>query len=140
LADEKVVTAQNVTTLLDIMKKSTASDVRQEYERKLAEARRQLQELHVHQYLEALHECGIEPPFAVMTSLIGLHQLKLTTGRRLPAGLVEGQIADRDQLHFREVILEELPIVKQGWVASLRPIIDQLANAAGCVSAESFDD
>lgn len=95
---------------------------------------------HVHQYLEALHECGIEPPFAVMTSLIGLHQLKLTTGRRLPTGLIEGQIADRDQLHFREVILEELPIVKQGCAVSLRPILDQLANAAGCVSAQSFDD
>jgi ferritin-like metal-binding protein YciE len=45
LNDEKAVTAQNVTTLLDIMKKSTASEVREEYEQKLAETRRQVQEL-----------------------------------------------------------------------------------------------
>jgi hypothetical protein len=95
---------------------------------------------HVPQYLEALHECGIEPPFAVMTSLIGLHQLKLSTGRRLSNGLIEGQIADRDQLHFHEVIFEEVPIVRQGYAVSLRSILDQLANAAGCVSAQSFDD
>jgi hypothetical protein len=75
-----------------------------------------------------------------MTSLIGLHQLKLTTGRRLPTGLIEGQIADRDQLHFGEVILEELATVKQGCAAILRPILDQLANAAGCVSAQGFAD
>jgi hypothetical protein len=95
---------------------------------------------HVLQYLEALHECGIEPPLAMMTSLIGLHQMKLSTGRRLPTGLIEGQIADRDQLHFGEVIFEEVPTVRQGYAATLRPILDQLANAAGCVSAESFED
>lgn len=44
LNDEKAVTAQNVTKLLDIMKKSTASQMREEYERKLEEARRREEE------------------------------------------------------------------------------------------------
>jgi hypothetical protein len=75
-----------------------------------------------------------------MISLVGLTQLKLTTGRRLATGGMEGQVADRDQLHFSEVIFEQLPTLKEGYVSVLRPILDQLANAAGCISAESFGD
>jgi hypothetical protein len=90
---------------------------------------------HVHLYSGALHECGIEPPLAVMASLIGLDQLRLTTGKPK-----EGEIADRDQLQLVEAILEEVPTTRHECAAILRPMMDQLANAAGFVSAQSFDD
>jgi hypothetical protein len=52
---------------------------------------------------------------------------------------MEGEIADRDQLHFSDVILEGVPAGNQDCATALRPILDQLANAAGRVSAPSFD-
>jgi hypothetical protein len=91
-------------------------------------------------YSAALHECGIQPPLAVMASLIGLKQLILTTGKRSIAGQVDRQTADRDQFHFTELILDKVSATKQECARNLRPMLDQLANAAGCISAQSFID
>ncbi len=64
---------------------------------------------HLYLYSGALRDCGVQPPFAVMASLIGLDKMMLTTGRRSITGQTERQIADRDQFHFTEVILENVP-------------------------------
>jgi hypothetical protein len=95
---------------------------------------------HVRLYSKALHECGIESPFAIMASVIGLNGLRLTTGRRLSSGQMEEQAADRDQLHLTEVVLEGVPADNQDCSIILRPMLDQLANSAGCESARSFDE
>ena len=89
-------------------------------------------------YATALHECGADPPLAVLASAIGVK------GRRLVRGFdtfteMEGELADRDQLHLNEVILEEVPAGNPDCATMLRPILDQLANAAGLPSAPSFD-
>jgi hypothetical protein len=95
---------------------------------------------HTHLYVTALHSCGIDPPLVIMASLVGLTGLRLTTGIRTITGLKEGQTVDRDQLHPTEVILEQTPISLSELAVTLRPILDQLANAAGCISSQSFDE
>jgi hypothetical protein len=95
---------------------------------------------HAHLYATALHKCGIDPPLAVMASLVGLNGLRLITGIPSITGLTEGQLVDRDQLHLTEVILEQVPASLPELAVILRPILDQLANAAGCISSRSFDE
>ncbi len=90
-------------------------------------------------YALALKECGIEPPLVVMASLCGMKGRGLTTGVRNVDGNLEGQIADRDQLLLTEVIFEQLPSGDQECATILRPVLDQLSNAAGRASAISFD-
>jgi hypothetical protein len=50
-----------------------------------------------------------------------------------------GAIADREQLHLTEAIIEEVPTGNPDCATVLRPILDQLANAAGLSTAPSFD-
>lgn len=89
-------------------------------------------------YAMALRECGAEPPFAIMASLIGMMGKGLTTGRQTSRGW-EGEYADRDQLHLTEVIFEDVPLGDPECAAVLRPALDQLANAAGLAVSPSFD-
>jgi hypothetical protein len=86
-----------------------------------------------------LNECGAVPPYTVMASLIGVR------GRMLAAEFNEwhrereGQVADRDQLHLAEVVLEDVPDANPSCGQALRPMLDQLANAAGHPASVSFD-
>ena len=86
----------------------------------------------------ALHECGAEPPLAVLASVVGVKGRGLVRGFDPLRGM-DGELADRDQLHFNEVILEEVPAGNPSCATMLRPMLDQLANAAGLPSAPSFD-
>jgi hypothetical protein len=91
-------------------------------------------------YAVALQACGAEPPFAVMASLIGVIGKGLTTGRQdLFRRGMEGELADRDQLHLTEAIFEDVPSGDPQCAAVLRPMLDQLANAAGLAVSPSFD-
>jgi hypothetical protein len=86
----------------------------------------------------ALQECGAEPPSAVMASVIGVKGRGIATGFDTFTGM-EGVIADRDQLHLSEIILETVPNGNQDCATMIRPMLDQLANAAGRISAPTFD-
>jgi Putative DNA-binding domain len=88
-------------------------------------------------YAAALRESGAEPPSAVLASVIGIRGRGLATG--FHTFREEQEFADRDQFHFNEVILEEVPAGNEDCATMLRPILDQLANAAGIPSAPSFD-
>jgi hypothetical protein len=82
-------------------------------------------------YLEALDALGIGGPFAVLVTLIGLKGLSIHAARGSAyEAFDELQVIDRDQMHFGEVIFEELPEHEERRRALL-PIFDQLANAAG---------
>jgi hypothetical protein len=59
------------------------------------------------EYARALDECSAGPPLAVMASVIGVKDRRLTVARRYEAA--QGEIADRDQLHLAEVVLDEMP-------------------------------
>jgi Putative DNA-binding domain len=89
-------------------------------------------------YAMALHECGADPPLAILASVIGLRDRSLTAEFHTFRGM-EMVLADRDQLHLAEAILEEVPAGNPDCATMLRPMLDQLANAAGLQSAPSFD-
>jgi hypothetical protein len=89
-----------------------------------------------------LHECGAEPPLAIMVSLIGVK------GRTIVAGFPgwarldhnpKSALIDRDQLHCTEVILDDVACEYRDCGERLRQALDQLANAAGRQSSASFD-
>lgn len=86
-------------------------------------------------YAPLLHECGAEPPLAVLVSLIGVKGRTLVPGFGYP----EHAVIDRDQLHFVEVLLDEVPSGDPDCAKRLRQTLDQLANAAGRQSSASFD-
>jgi hypothetical protein len=90
-------------------------------------------------YLKALPNLGIGPPFAVMVSLVGLKRVMMNVGVK-PQWYTDDDIAplDRDQFHFGEVILDEVPQSIQAAGVAMRPFIEQLANMAGRASSSSF--
>jgi hypothetical protein len=51
----------------------------------------------------------------------------------------EAGIFDRYQLHFQEVIIEEVEPNPSEYAKWLRPLLDQIANAAGRATTTSFD-
>jgi hypothetical protein len=90
-------------------------------------------------YAALLHDCGAEPPMAVMVSLIGVKDRVLVPG--FPSLFFDSEqaVIDRDQFHCAEVILEEVPSGDPDCAKKLRQTLDQLANAAGRSSSASFD-
>jgi len=75
--------------------------------------------------------------FAVFASLIGVKGKFIMFA---PSQWdTEGLVADRDQLHLTEVILEEVPATIPECGKILKPLLDHLANAGGAVSSLSFE-
>jgi hypothetical protein len=51
----------------------------------------------------------------------------------------EAGILDRDQLHFQEVIIEDVQPDPYEYAKRLRSLVDQTANAAGRAATPCFD-
>ncbi|WP_038015155.1 AlbA family DNA-binding domain-containing protein [Thalassobaculum salexigens] len=90
-------------------------------------------------YLKSLQIQGVEPPYVVLISLVGVK------GNAIKAGISvdwsdgdDVSVLDRDQLHFTEVILETVPQSVQELGAMVRPLIEQIANASGQARSSSF--
>jgi len=90
-------------------------------------------------YTIGLQQYGVELPFAVMASVIGVKGRRILTGVDSYHGIA-GELADRDQLHLPEVILETVPTQREESAMLLRPILDQLANAAGIPLSPAFQN
>jgi len=90
--------------------------------------------------LKGLQALGVEPPYAVMMSLIGVKGAQMTVGRK-ETWFEDDEISvlSEDQYHFAEVILESVPNSNQECGKMLRPFIEQLANTAGRPTSSSFD-
>lgn len=88
-------------------------------------------------YASALHACGVEPPLALLVSLLGAQGLRLRTQSGTFGD--ESMLLDREQLHFSEIIFEEVPQNDRICGPMVRSILDQLANAAGRTASSSFD-
>jgi hypothetical protein len=73
-----------------------------------------------------------------MASVIGVKGRRLTVARRYEPA--QGEIADRDQLHLAEVVLDEMPADILSFAQTLRPTLDQLANAVGIPASLNFDE
>ena len=49
------------------------------------------------------------------------------------------EVLDRDQFHFSEMIIEDVPFDGHEYAKLIRPLLDQTANAAGRATSPSFD-
>ncbi|WP_152977509.1 hypothetical protein [Bradyrhizobium pachyrhizi] len=90
-------------------------------------------------YLSALQARGAIPPFVVLVSLIGVKGLPYSFAMERGIFEDEAGILDRDQFHFSEVIIEDVPDDAYEYARLIRPLLDQTANAAGRATSPSFD-
>jgi hypothetical protein len=93
-----------------------------------------------HTYLQGLLALGCLPPFAVLVSLIGVKGIpySFTMGNSLFED--EAGTLDRDQFHFSEAIIEDVPSDPYSYAQLLRPLLNETANAAGRPDTPTFDD
>jgi hypothetical protein len=78
---------------------------------------------------------GIEPPHALLVSLLGVASARFDFARGPNSwGPDFGNQLDRDQYHFDEVIFETIPATPPECADSIRPILDQMANARSSVA------
>jgi hypothetical protein len=94
-----------------------------------------------HRYIRSLMPLGCVPPFTVLVSLIGVKGVpySFSLGDRVFEVEEQAGILDRDQLHFREAIIDDVEPDANEYAKRLRPVLDQLANAAGWATTPSFD-
>lgn len=101
--------------------------------------------LHSRLYAAGLHACGVDPPLALLVSLLGTRGRQVTMTKYVASlgTCVPDQdpatVLERDQLHFAEVIFEEVPTDNQSCASAVRPMLDQLANTAGHASTPHFN-
>jgi hypothetical protein len=91
--------------------------------------------------LNDLATVGIEPPYALLVSLIGVASARFNFDRGSQWSPLDdlGDRFDRDQYHFDEIILETIPATPSEFADSVRPILDQMANAGGRATSPIFD-
>jgi hypothetical protein len=95
--------------------------------------------VHLVKYLKSLRSLGVNPPFAVTVSIIGVKNVLANVG--LPVVWHddnERMPLDREQYHFSEVIITSVPNSTQECAIMMRPFIEQLANMVGRVNSSSF--
>jgi hypothetical protein len=92
-----------------------------------------------HIYLRTLLRLGCAPPFALLVSLIGVKGVPYSFTMGNSVFEDEAGMLDRDQLHFQEVIIEDVQPDRYEYAKRLRPLLDQMANAAGRAATPSFD-
>ena len=99
--------------------------------------------LYAHRYAHSLHSFGIEPPIAVLVSLLNVKGNRLlqdfhSTGafrEDLPSAMLA-----EDQFHFVETIFEVVPFDCKACARQLRATLDHFANAAGLATSPHFND
>jgi hypothetical protein len=87
-------------------------------------------------YTTAIVRLGIQPPFAILASLVGVRGARYSVPKQF---FQEGQPFDRNEIHLSEVVMTELPQDIAQTAALLRPAFDELANAAGEFQSWNFD-
>lgn len=91
-------------------------------------------------FMRDLEAFGIEPPFALLVSLLGVRGARFNFAPHGGAWYDNlGDALDRDQYHFGEIIFETIPQSATDFAQVARPLLDQLANAGGNSSSISFD-
>jgi hypothetical protein len=92
-----------------------------------------------HAYLTGLLSLGSEPPFALLASLVGVQGVlySFTMGHSLFED--EASTLDRDQFHFGEMIIDDVPTDPSEYAKLLRPLLNQIANAGGRAMTPTFD-
>jgi hypothetical protein len=94
-----------------------------------------------HIYLNGLLAIGCTLPFALLVSLIGVKGVPYSFAMGYNSIFEdEAGILDRDQLHFSEVIIEDVPQDRYEYAKLLRALLNETANAAGRSATPSFDE
>jgi len=93
-----------------------------------------------HTYLQSLRARGAPAPFVVLVSLLGVKGVAYSFSM-IPSSLMydEAGVLDRDQFHFPEIVIDDVPSNAYDYAKLLRPLLDQIANAAGRARTPSFD-
>ncbi|RXG90627.1 helix-turn-helix domain-containing protein [Bradyrhizobium zhanjiangense] len=93
-----------------------------------------------HSYMQSLQARDAPPPYVLLVSLIGVRGLPYSFAMG-PNTLFEDEAGtlDRDQFHFTELLIEDVPVDPYEYAKLLRPLLDQIANAAGRARTPSFD-
>jgi hypothetical protein len=92
--------------------------------------------------LNDLAAVGVEPPYALLVSLVGVAGARFNFARGQDSQWHDNLSypLDRDQYHFDEVILETIPTAHAECASIIRPILDQMANAGGNATSPIFDN
>jgi hypothetical protein len=92
--------------------------------------------------LNDLANVGIEPPYALLVSFIGVAGAHFNFARGHDSQWYDSlsDRLDRDQYHFDEVIFETIPNAETECASVIRPILDQMANAGGKATSPIFDN
>jgi hypothetical protein len=93
-------------------------------------------------YMNNLHLLGVEPPFAILESLINVKGMRVLEGEVPQGALPEdmpGARLSKEQYHLVESIFNSVPADDQEAARQLRGTLDHLANAAGLSTSPSFD-
>jgi hypothetical protein len=91
-------------------------------------------------YMQSLQARDAPPPYVLLVSLIGAKGVPYSFA--MSAGTLfedEAGNLDRDQFHFTELVIEDVPFDPYEYAKLLRPLLDQIANAAGRARTPSFD-
>jgi hypothetical protein len=93
-----------------------------------------------HSYLQSLLAREATPPYVLLVSLIGVKGIAYSFAMA-PGTLFEDEAGtlDRDQFHFAELLIDDVPLGPYEYAIHLRPLLDQIANAAGRPRTPSLD-
>lgn len=92
-----------------------------------------------HSHLQSLKAQGAVPPYVVLVSLVGEgipYSFAMGGGTMFED---EAGVLDRDQFHFFEMVIDDVPFDRYEYAELIRPLLDQTANAAGRATSPSFD-
>jgi hypothetical protein len=92
-----------------------------------------------HSYLQSLQARDAPAPYLLLVSLMGVRGIPYSFA--MDAGTLfedEAGTLDRDQFHFTELVIDDVPLDPYEYAKLLRPLLDQIANAAGRAKTPSF--
>jgi hypothetical protein len=93
-------------------------------------------------YATALQSFGMSPPIAVLVSLVNVRNMRLLQEFYPGCFLEDIPFVElqRDQFHFAETILNDIPSNDQDAALCLRSTLDHVANAAGLAASRYCSD
>jgi hypothetical protein len=90
--------------------------------------------------IDALTSFGIEPPFAVLVSLLGIRDRKMTSGVDDLLAPYDEPVLRKEMLHFAEIVLDEVPATLNDAAQKLAPLLEQVWNTAGFATLPTIRD
>lgn len=90
-------------------------------------------------YAQALGKLGVNAPFAILVTLTATGRKSLLSGLSGSEMTQEVPIIKAPKLYFSEIVIDGIPANLQECATALRPLLEQVWNAAGFATAQSFD-